>query len=440
MKQLAVKSIEELRAVVAELGDGTLFRGQNAHYENNGNTSVVTSFDRKGCIPSEMIKWARYASNVLDAYIGESADRLQFNQALLQHYGWRSFYVDCSASAAVAAWFASHRYSDRMTFELCEDCEERAVMLMKRMARYDFEDGEGHLYAFDKKISQKLIGVTDLAALRIEGARPRTEAQSAWLLGPVRKSDVPAQCFVIHITASRALFRDYAAEEGLTDTGHLFPSRKDDPLLAALLGLPWKKIAEEGDESAIGIPFFRRALDLPEYHDSFVKIAPPSTAFYQGARVAEFGSVVGGEYGGIAIPVPEITIFGTADRRPLRFPKVSELLASHRAVAFEIDELIQHATMRGMVLYQKGIAVTAHEANLVELSELMVEHPGLDMTRAGMNRGWFYRIGEDNIWRREEHPDECDCGNDRAHGRHISALHIVEAYLADPEAFSSSRT
>ncbi|MBV8891620.1 hypothetical protein [Bradyrhizobium sp.] len=80
--------------------------------------------------------------------------------------------------------------------------------------------------------------------------------------------------------------------------------------------------------------------------------------------------------------------------------------------------------------------VTAHEPTLIELSELMVEHPGLEMTGAGMVPGWFYRIDDSGIWTREAHPDECDCGGDKVHLRHISALYIVEAYLAAPEQFS----
>jgi hypothetical protein len=35
---------------------------------------------------------------------------------------------------------------------------------------------------------------------------------------------VPLECFVAHITASRTIFRDYAAEEGLVETERLFPS------------------------------------------------------------------------------------------------------------------------------------------------------------------------------------------------------------------------
>jgi hypothetical protein len=434
MRQIVATSTRELRQALAKLDNHALFRGQVSYYEKDGHPSVVTSFDRSGCIPSQMMKWCRYADNVLDTYIGAAGTSLSFTQALLQHYGWRSFYVDCSARTAVAAWFASHVYSERQTFELCEDCEERPVMLIKRMASYEFAEGDGHFYVFDRAIAAQRVGVTDLAALKIEGVRPRTQAQDAWLLGPLCNTEVPMECFVAHIAASRTVFRDYAAEEGLIETDRLFPSTKDDPILRALLGLPWKKI--EHPENNEGMPFFRRALDLPEYHDSFVKIASPGTAFFQGARVADHGSVDGDKYGGIVVPVPEITLFGTADEAPLRFPKVRKLLAAHRSVAFEIDELIQHVNMRGQVIYQKGIFVTAHEPKLIELSELMVEHPGLDMMGAGMNHGWFYRVDDSGMWTREASPDECDCGNDRVHLRHISALHIVEAYLAAPEEFS----
>jgi hypothetical protein len=82
-----------------------------------------------------------------------------------------------------------------------------------------------------------------------------------------------------------------------------------------------------------------------------------------------------------------------------------------------VERDIQHVNMRGMVLYQKGILVTAHEPKLMEVCELMVEHPGLEMTAAGINKGWFYRAGEDGRWTRETHPEQCDCGNDSVHLR-----------------------
>jgi len=134
MELAEARTVQELMGLIAKLGDGVLFRGQTAHYEKDGVPSIVTSFDRQGCIPPLMLKWARYANNLLDTFIGPEAHTLDFSQALLQHYGWRSFYIDCSASAAVSAWFASHRYSDKSTIEIAEDYEERPMFLAKRRA------------------------------------------------------------------------------------------------------------------------------------------------------------------------------------------------------------------------------------------------------------------------------------------------------------------
>ena len=120
----------------------------------------------------------------------------------------------------------------------------------------------------------------------------------------------------------------------------------------------------------------------------------------------------------------------------MRFPKIEELVRGNGAVAFEIDDIIQHANMGHMTSYQKGIGVVPYGDYLFELCELVLEHPGLDLTRAGFNKGWFYRRGEDGLWTRERHAEECDCGSAAVHDLHVSALHIAEAYLNEPEAFS----
>ncbi|WP_299478128.1 hypothetical protein [uncultured Roseibium sp.] len=438
MKQIRAETSLDLETVVAEHGETALFRGQTSHYGEPRLPSVLSSFDRQGCIPSEMLKWSRYVKNVLDVFLKGHGDSLEFTQALLQHYGWRSFYIDCSSDAAVGAWFASHKYSESSMIEMSEDYEERPVLLRKRMAQYSFEEGDGHLYILDKETAAR-IGSVDLAALSIEGYRCRTEAQSAWLIGPLRNNPVPSDCFRAHIIADRAVLRDFAAERGATEMSAIFPSPIEDPILDALLGLPWREI-EMGGDSEVSIPAFKRALDLPEYKESYVKIAWPRTAFYSGDTVAEkFESIDGDQFGGIVVSVPNVVLFGTADSStPMRFPKVEALMRENGSITFEIDELIQHANLGHTTFYQKGIGVLPHGPDLFEVCELVVEHPGLDMTGAGFNKGWFYRRNPDGLWVREIHPDECDCGSSEVHGSHISALHIAEAYLCEPEAFSQT--
>ena len=47
MQEITVSDVEELEATLAAFKEGTLFRGQTAHFDHEGFPSVVTSFDRK---------------------------------------------------------------------------------------------------------------------------------------------------------------------------------------------------------------------------------------------------------------------------------------------------------------------------------------------------------------------------------------------------------
>ena len=435
MNQHNVETLEELEFLIQGLGVDVLFRGQNSHYGSPSEPSVVTSFDRKGCIPSQMLKWSRYAKNVLDVFLKERQDNLAYKQALLQHYGWRSFYIDCSSNPAVGAWFASHKYSDELTVEMSEDYEEEPIILRKLKARYDFEEGVGHLYVLDKSAAGE-VGVVDLSDIAVEGRRPRTVAQAAWLVGPIRTEALPQGCFRARISASRALLRDYAKAHGIHDTSHLFPPVSDDPILKALLGLPWEEINGIRTDD-FPISAFKRALELPEYENSYVKFHWPHTAFFCGAKVSTaLGRIDGAKYGGVIVDVPIIVLYGLApENLPLKFPFVEKLIEDKSSVAFEVDELVQHIQMSGRSLYQKGVGVLHHGNGLYEVCELLVEHPGQNLKAAGFNRGLHYQRQNDGVWKRVAHEEDCDCGDENLHKMHLSALHLSEKFLENPKAF-----
>jgi hypothetical protein len=437
LKTINVGNLADLKAALRGLPPDLLFRGQTKHYDDSGLPSIKTTFEREGCIPSEMQRWSRYADKVLDAFHNEHGANLDLNHAILQHYGWRSFFVDCSSSDAVAAWFASHRYSDKLTGEICEDYEERPVILHKRMAEYSFEAGEGHLYAFDRNRVREAVGAIDLEALSVANAHPRMQAQKAWLIGPLGRKRISEDCFVAHIIADRKVFKEFAAEAGHTDTDTLFPSKDHDPILAALLGLPWRTLQKKGAKK-FPIPIFRRALELPEYQESFVKISASSVAFFEGKTISTtLGTVDGAKDDCEAYSVPSNILYGSPDKTlPLRFPEVRKLLTRHKCVAFEVDDLVRHPNMGRMTLYQKGIAVWEHQENLVEVMELMVRHPGLDLKGAGFLPGWYFRIGTDGVWTRESNAKECDCNQSWPHEPHIAALRIVERFFSDPRDFA----
>ncbi|MBJ2082008.1 FRG domain-containing protein [Serratia ureilytica] len=435
MEKLVARSLHELEIYIQKFGKDVLFRGQLNHYGEPNEPSVIASFDRHDCVPSETMKWIRYASKVLEVLIGDHVDDFAYVQALLQHYGWRSFFVDCSSSPAVSAWFASHKYTETRGIDMCEDCDENFLWERKKFAHYDFEEGDGHLYVIDKTIAAK-VGLVDLSSLIIDGFLPRTEAQKAWLLGPTSGKPVPTECFVAHITANRAIFREYAALSGYTGTDSIFPPTTQDPILKALLELPWKELKLPLDPK-LPVSVFKRTIELPEYQESFEKIASPATAFYRGGMISDmFDSIEtfkGKLTGGKIISAPGVIIFGTADSStPLSFPKIEKILEGKTYLAFEINEIIKHPSMGYNTIYQKGVGVITHAPDLFEVCELVVMHPGQNMTKVGLSPGLYYRRKSNGLWTRESHCNECNCKNDKIHKSHISALHIAEDLLNPP--------
>lgn len=426
MKRIRVESIEQLREAIALFPPGAIFRGQATHYgKNDGSPVIGTSFDRKGCIPPEMIKWSNYARSILKPILRTPDISLEFTHAILQHYGWTSWYVDCTMNPAVAAWFASHEYNEDRSSGIFEDYQERPVWLEYRFSHYDYLDGEAHFYVLDSNLAARDSGLTDLSAITIPGARSRAEAQSAWLIGPLANRNVPENVFWAHVSGPRAVFRDFAEENGLFSTHDLFPSVDEDPILDVLLSLPWKQIGDLGNKSS-SLPICRRSLSLPEYQHLKFKIAPPSVAFYNGTSI---GNPSSGK--GIVVPVGQDVLYGSPEPGdPPCFPKVTALVRQHGSVAFECAELLRHPHLISRSTYQKGVAVVEEPNGVIALGELVVEHPGLDLISSGISRPWFYRADPNGTWTKESHPEECDCGDDSCHLRHLESLKIVEWMLS----------
>lgn len=434
MKEYTVSSIAALETVLSDAGPDVLYRGQTKHYGEPQTPSVTTSFDRLGCIPSEMGKWIYYASNVLEEWLGLRVRSLEFSQAVLQHYGWRSFFIDVTSKPAVATWFASCVYKDAYGIDMCEDAHETGVWLRKKRASYEFQDGTGHLYLIRKPAPDADVGAVDLSAIHIEGARPRSSAQAAWLIGPLANKPLPPSYYVAKITADRSLLRDFAAKHSFDAVESLFPTRREDPILNSLLCLPWIEMTglDKKGGSSLSIPAFRRTIEFPEYDGDFHKFLPAHIALYRHSSVTQFESLDGAP-GGIGFKVPENTIFGVANPPATRFPRVLKLLEANECVTFEVDQLIRYVRLERSSLYGKGVSVVRRGERLMEVCALMVDHPGMVMERAGLNQGWFYEIGSDGSWTRRRHEDECPCGNDYVHERHLSALTIIEYWLGTPD-------
>jgi hypothetical protein len=428
MQTQIVHSAEGLAAVLEKFGADVLFRGQTRHFGTDTSSGLCTSFDRHGCVPPLMIKWAHYAEFMLRQIADDPSvlGRLEFVQAVLQHYGWRSFYLDLSASPAVSAYFAGWLWTSHRTLEMVEDCFEDPVCARREFACYEASDGDGHLYVVSKAaLADANIGVHDLSQLTLwVGGRPRYRTQDAWLTGPLN-GDLPLSCVVSHIVAPAAVFREFAIKAGFSNLKDLFPDRRTDPILHLLLSLPWVKIGRNCAGKPIDIEFFQRALEIPEYHEEeLAKHQPVDVAFFCGAELA-----------GIKDPTltlcsaPAHIIFGSCDEPPV-FPRVTELVRRHKRVLFEVDELVWLPETMMEAIWGKGLWVEERPDGLVQVGDLVVSHPGRQLTAYGALAMWCYAVDDAGRWSRSPVEGDCPCGNPWRHQAHLSALGVLEHELA----------
>ncbi|WP_194578434.1 FRG domain-containing protein, partial [Vibrio anguillarum] len=116
-----------------------------------------------------MFKWTHYAKAMIRAFSGANYFDIDFeiSQAILQHYGWRSFYVDLTKSPQIAAWFASNVFEEKKSIHMCEDLDENPVWLVHKTAKYTESSSTGHIYVIDLLALSTLgIKVHDLTLLQ----------------------------------------------------------------------------------------------------------------------------------------------------------------------------------------------------------------------------------------------------------------------------------
>lgn len=432
MKTVECKDVQALARAFGELPPGALFRGQTQDYRRaDGGPSLLTSFDRKGCQPARMQKWWHYSRTILATYVKafDGLSDLAIDQAILQHYGWRSFFLDATSDARVACWFASHEYKTEPCGELIEDCWEDPVFIRRERAFYAAAEGDGIVYAISRKaLRAHHIQAVDLLEITTAEGQHRCAAQAAFMVGPLR-GYLPDDCIAACIKAPAAVFAAYAVQAGTMTTESLFPGPRRDPVMAALLSIPWVKLEVEG--GGVGIDFFERGLPLPEYDVSSLRRTGPAAAFYRRHWLADC-ITADTRFGDVAFFLTEETLFHGSAKRDMKFPRLTKLVHEYIGVAVEIDGLVRHPYGRRGSLYCKGIYLEAQPDGSILLTELQTEHPGARPAGFGITRGMYFLPDDSGTWRRVDHPEQCDCGNEIHHAHHLTVAEHFEYALSEP--------
>lgn len=438
MDNIIVSSVEELKTCLNSLPTETLFRGQTKHYTtDDGAVSMPTSFSRHGCIPPLQHKWTHYARFVLRVLSGSDGVDLDIHlpQAVLQHYGWRSFFIDASASAEVSAWFASHAFTDSDVFNLCEDCFEESIISVHQEASYVPVDATVFLYALSREyLSDHDIKCFDLTEIDAKDFQPRFHTQSAWLIGPLRDT-LPPDCVCACISGPATVFADFASTAGYSKTSDLFPSRKEDFLLKLLLSVPWESVGRDSH-----MPFFTRGLRLPEYDYTVIKNHPVNVAFFSPFWVADDRGPTDSPLAkAVFFRTPEQLFYGRpTDNSPSR-PNVRTVLNKYSSLVIESKGILRHPEFHLKSEYMKGVYIRLVDAETVEVCELVIDHPGSQVAGAGISEGWYYKIDQQQAWTRHRHSDECPCKNNLLHLHHMWIITHFERLLDEGKFIERSR-
>ncbi|WMD19142.1 FRG domain-containing protein [Achromobacter seleniivolatilans] len=412
---------------IEQYGPGVLYRGQTQHYPTSGGVpSLSTSFQRQGCVPDLMIKWSYYAKRALQHLVRgwKNTDDIATNQAILQHYGFRSFFLDASGDPRVAAWFASNKFESKISVNLVEDCFEDPVFLRTRNAWFVPADRMGHVYLIcQKALRQSGIQAVHLSEIATAEGAPRYVRQDAYMVGPLIPSGLSGDCVLCHISAPAEVFRDFSGEY---NASWLFPEPSDDPVYRELLAMPWEKMR---NISYAGLEAFGRALELPEYSDHLRKHMPPASAMYRPFWTRnlppppDYPTVSATQI--VHILCGSSLFHGVGAPRAF-LPHINKLLEAYEEINIELDGLVYH----GMgTRYGKGVGIVKMPGDIVSVFEYGVDHPGLRIMAMGRFNGIHYRIDENGGWERVLHKDDCACGSE--HAENLELLGRVDLSLED---------
>ncbi len=376
-----------------------------------------------------MLKWWHYSRTILARHVKafDGFSDLATDQAILQHYGWRSFFLDATSDPIVACWFAGHQYSSQRRCDLIEDCFEYPVFVLREQAQYTAAEEKGCVYVLSRKaLRAHDLQAVDLVEITTAGGRPRYLAQSAFMVGQLT-NQLPDDCVLARVLAPSHVFRELAARTPEMTAERLFPDPENDPVLATLLSVPWVK---RDDVAGVGIDFFERGLQLPEYKAPAIRRTLPSSAYFRRFWLAD-GQIETTHLSGTTFYLTSESLYHGTAPVSRQFPFTTELLGRQTAAAVEINGLVRHPYDIRSQQYGKGIYLEKGEDGLILVTELAVDHPGGRPSGFGITRGRYFRPEADGRWTPVDHTEQCDCGHNELHDHHLVVAAHFEVLLAE---------
>lgn len=418
------------------------FRGQTNHYKfEDGLCSFITSFQKEACNPFYMFKWTHYSEEILRTFYRNvwedgmnKQEQMTYCQAVLQHYGWRSFFIDITSDINVASWFASNKYEEKTTFAMVEDSFEEALIEIQKTVTYEQKkSGYGYIYVFDKRklIENENYSFIDLLKNNIFNEETRPYKQKGYLFGGNNQSSRHLsedlnECLIDILEVNNEILNLLCEKEKLSQK-YLFPSFEEDYIYNSFVSLP-RVLFDKSENSP---PFFSQSLDIPIYDNFYVKRNPYFIAFYSTNWVIDaffdsnFKSIIAEEPNGrdllssTFIKTEEFFLY--LKEVPRNSEPLVNMLEKYRSIILEVDypcRVIEDEP----TIYKKGVKCSLEEDGSISISEFIIEHPSSVITNFGFNFPIYYIVNENNLMEEVQKDGSCPCDNSQ---RHLNNLDFV---------------
>jgi len=186
-------------------------------------------FPTAGCNPWLTINWQSYAQKMVHNLNAE-VEQTQID-AVMQHYGYRSFFVDVTSDPEVALWFALHEFRPKKSPFYIDDELKSAIF---QWSRFDFSDtGFVYVIAISKELTDRYVNLMEV----LPTAAARIHRQKAGALYCFYKSKSIDEFVVAKLRISDGgWFRNSASNVATTG---LFPLPSVDLFYRQLCTVPY---------------------------------------------------------------------------------------------------------------------------------------------------------------------------------------------------------
>ena len=441
-----IQSEKELTETVEKIEDQIpatsllLFRGQTSLYDKirsgRARPSIIV-------VPEVENGWTTIVNRLTS-----KNSPTKFNQAILQHYGLPTFYIDLTSDPLTAAWFACNKYE-----------ELKPTMWIGNTFRFQDEttykpisDGVGYLFVLEIPYYKEMLDKNELFDLSHEGIFLRPISQSAYLMldHPPRLPD--PNNFVVHtLKIDRSKFTSSKTLK------KLFPNPKKDKGYEGLLDVPYvqlpsyyysskekKEENKEKEEMSVDMDKFfvigKRAIRIPLYVDNkddlFNEFNPKwkDTVIYEPSpfrlwkteefNISEIHEGQNGTFGDTAkitiSPMAFDKLFSDKNEIELNWPLINSNSIFFTKAVLDHDKVIEHSP--------PYLGIWLHKDNdlILEL-HLLADEEDIQIT---LGHAFVLENGKLSYVKVDK---ECSCGKPEEHIQIVSTLLKIHTMIKKQE-------